>query len=73
MNDVLLDISVSKNDIIIILSSLRRWEAINKLSKNEIRENIELFETYRTRIEKLEKRKKLEEENARHMEYKKNG
>ena len=56
MNDVLLDISVSKNDIIIILSSLRRWEAINKLSKNEIRENIELFETYRTRIEKLEKR-----------------
>lgn len=56
MNDVLLDISVSKNDIEIILSSLRRWEAINKLSKNEIKENIELFETYRTRIEKLEKR-----------------
>ena len=40
MNDVLLDISVSKNDIEIILSSLRRWEAINKLSKNEIKENI---------------------------------
>ena len=56
MNDVLLDICVSKNDIEIILSSLRRWEAINKLSKNEIKENIELFETYRTRIEKLEKR-----------------